>query len=240
MGRMFEVRKSSMFARYDRMAKQFSRVAKEITIAVKAGGGEPENNPSLRRAIQNGRAVNMPKDKIAQAIKRALGKDTSNYDEVMFEGYAPHGIAVIVETATDNNTRTVANVRACFNKAKGSLGTTGSVSFQFTKYAVFQLDPEGLDMDEMELELIDHGLEELGQGKNDNEEDVIIIRATFSEFGTMQNALEEKGLKVKSSGTEWVPSNLLELGETEVEDVMKMVAKLEEDEDVQRVFHNLK
>jgi len=237
---MFEVRKSSMFARYDRMAKQFSRVAKEITIAVKAGGGEPENNPSLRRAIQNGRAVNMPKDKIAQAIKRALGKDTSNYDEVMFEGYAPHGIAVIVETATDNNTRTVANVRACFNKAKGSLGTTGSVSFQFTKYAVFQLDPEGLDMDEMELELIDHGLEELGQGKNDNDEDVMIIRATFSEFGTMQNALEEKGLKVKSSGTEWVPSNLLELGEAEVEDVMKMVAKLEEDEDVQRVFHNLK
>jgi len=200
MGRLFEVRKSSMFARYDRMAKQFSRVAKEITIAVKAGGGEPENNPSLRRAIQNGRAVNMPKDKIEQAIKRALGKDTSNYDEVMFEGYAPHGIAVIVETATDNNTRTVANVRACFNKAKGSLGTTGSVSFQFTKFAVFQL----------------------------------------SEFGTMQKALEEKGLKVKSSGTEWVPSNMLELGDSEAEDVMKMVAKLEEDEDVQRVFHNLK
>jgi len=240
MGRLFEVRKSSMFARYDRMAKQFSRVAKEITIAVKAGGGEPENNPSLRRAIQNGRAVNMPKDKIEQAIKRALGKDTSNYDEVMFEGYAPHGIAVIVETATDNNTRTVANVRACFNKAKGSLGTTGSVSFQFTKFAVFQLDPEGLDMDEMELELIDHGLEEVGEGKNDNDEDVLIIRASFSEFGTMQKALEEKGLKVKSSGTEWVPSNMLELGDSEAEDVMKMVAKLEEDEDVQRVFHNLK
>ncbi len=240
MGRLFEVRKSSMFARYDRMAKQFSRVGKEIVIAVKAGGPDPENNPTLRRAIQNGRAVNMPKDKIEQAIKRAMGKDTSNYDEVMFEGYAPHGIAVIVETATDNNTRTVANVRACFNKAKGSLGTTGSVSFQFTKYAVFQLDPEGLDMDEMELELIDHGLEEVGEGKNDNDEDVIIIRASFSEFGTMQKALEEKGLKVKSSGTEWVPSNMLELGESEVEDVMKMVAKLEEDEDVQRVFHNLK
>ncbi|MCL4160138.1 UNVERIFIED_CONTAM: hypothetical protein GTU68_045417 [Idotea baltica] len=222
------------------MAKQFSRVGKEITIAVKAGGPDPENNPTLRRAIQNGRDVNMPKDKIEQAIKRAMGKDTSNYDEVMFEGYAPHGIAVIVETATDNNTRTVANVRACFNKAKGSLGTTGSVSFQFTKYAVFQLDPEGLDMDEMELELIDYGLEEVGEGKNDNDEDVLIIRASFSEFGAMQNALEEKGLKVKSSGTEWVPSNMLELGESEVEDVMKMVAKLEADEDVQRVFHNLK
>lgn len=240
MGRLFEVRKSSMFARYDRMAKQFSRVGKEIVIAVKAGGPDPENNPTLRRAIQNGRDVNMPKDKIEQAIKRAQGKDTSNYDEVMFEGYAPHGIAVIVETATDNNTRTVANVRACFTKAKGSLGTTGSVSFQFTKYAVFQLDPEGLDIDEMELELIDHGLEELGEGKNDNDEDVLIIRASFTEFGTMQKALEEKGLKVKSSGTEWVAGNMLELGEDQVADVMKMVAKLEEDDDVQRVFHNLK
>ena len=229
-----------MFARYDRMAKQFSRVGKEIVIAVKAGGPDPENNPTLRRAIQNGRDVNMPKDKIEQAIKRAQGKDTSNYDEVMFEGYAPHGIAVIVETATDNNTRTVANVRACFTKAKGSLGTTGSVSFQFTKYAVFQLDPEGLDMEEMEFELIDHGLEELGEGKNDNDEDVLIIRASFTEFGTMQKALEEKGLKVKSSGTEWVAGNMLELGEDEAADVMKMVAKLEEDDDVQRVFHNLK
>ena len=240
MGRLFEVRKSSMFARYDRMAKQFSRVSKEIVIAVKAAGPDPDTNSMLRRAIQNGRSVNMPKDKIEQAIKRAQGKDTSNYDEVMFEGYAPHGIAVIVETATDNNTRTVANVRACFNKANGSLGTTGSVSFQFTKFAVFQLDPEGLDMDELELELIDHGLEELGEGKNDNDEDVIIIRASFSEFGTMQSALEEKSIKVKSSGTEWVPGNMLELGESEAEDVMKMVAKLEEDEDVNRVFHNLK
>ncbi len=240
MGRLFEVRKSSMFARYDRMAKQFTRVGKEIVIAVKAGGPDPDNNPALRRAIQNGRSVNMPKDKIEQAIKRALGKDTSNYDEVMFEGYAPHGIAVIAECATDNNTRTVANVRACFNKAKGSLGTTGSVSFQFTKYAVFQLNPEGLDMDELELELIDHGLEELGEGKSENDEDVVVIRATFTEFGTMQKALEEKGMKVVSSGTEWVPSNLLELSEDQAADVLKMIAKLEEDEDVNRVFHNLK
>ena len=240
MGRLFEVRKSSMFARYDRMAKQFTRVGKEIVIAVKAAGPDPDNNPALRRAIQNGRAVNMPKSNIEQAIKRALGKDTSSYDEVMFEGYAPHGIAVIAECATDNNTRTVANVRAAFNKAKGSLGTNGSVSFQFNKYAVFQLNPEGLDLDELELELIDHGLEELGEGKSENDEDVVIIRATFTEFGTMQKALEEKGMKVVSSGTEWVPSNFLELGEEQAADVLKMIAKLEEDEDVNRVFHNLK
>ena len=240
MGRLFEVRKSSMFARYDRMAKQFTRVGKEIVIAVKAAGPDPDNNPALRRAIQNGRAVNMPKSNIEQAIKRALGKDTSSYDEVMFEGYAPHGIAVIAECATDNNTRTVANVRACFNKAKGSLGTNGSVSFQFNKYAVFQLNPEGLDLDELELELIDHGLEELGEGKSENDEDVVVIRATFTEFGTMQKALEEKEMKVVSSGTEWVPSVFLELGEDEAADVLKMIAKLEEDEDVNRVFHNLK
>ena len=240
MGRLFEVRKASMFARYDRMAKQFTRVGKEIVIAVRAGGPEPENNPALRRAIQNGRAVNMPKDKIEKAIKRALGKDTAGYEEVMFEGYAPHGIAVIVETATDNNTRTVANVRACFNKAKGSLGTNGSVSFQFNKYAVFQLSPDGIDLDELELDLIDHGLEELGEGKSENDDDVIVIRATFTEFGTMQKALEEKGMKVVSSGTEWVPSNFLELGEDQAADVLKMIAKLEEDEDVNRVFHNLK
>ncbi len=236
---MFEVRKSSMFARYDRMAKQFSRVGKEIVIAVKAGGPDAENNPALRRAIQNGRAVNMPKDKIEQAIKRAMGKDTSSYDEVMFEGYAPHGIAMIVETATDNNQRTVANVRAIFNKGKGSLGTTGSVSFQFTKYAVFNLNPEGIDEEELELELIDFGLEELGRGKDDNDEDVIIVRASFTEFGTMQKGLEDKGIAVKSSGSEWVANNLLELGDAEAEEVLKVVAKMEEDEDVQKVFHNL-
>jgi len=239
MGRMFEVRKSSMFARYDRMAKQFSRVGKEITIAVKAGGPDPENNPTLRRAIQNGRSVNMPKDKIEQAIKNAMGKDTSDYEEVMFEGYAPHGVAMIVETATDNNQRTVANVRAAFNKGNGSLGTSGSVSFQFTKYAVFNLNPEGIEEEELELELIDFGLEELGTGKDDNDEEVIIVRASFSEFGTMQSGLEEKGLDVKSSGSEWVPMNMVELGESEAEEVLKLVAKMEEDDDVQRVFHNL-
>ncbi len=239
MGRMFEVRKAGMFARYDRMAKQFSRVGKEIVIAVKAGGPDPDTNPALRRAIQNGRSVNMPKDKIEGAIKRALGKDTSNYDEVMYEGYAPHGVAVIVETATDNIVRTVANVRAAFNKADGSLGTTGSVSFQFTKYAVFKLDPTDLDEEELELELIDAGLEELGQGTGENDEDVLVIRASFGEFGTMQKALEERNLKVLSSGSEWVPQNLIELGEEQAEQVLKMVAKLEADEDVQTVFHNL-
>src|SRR5690606_31562069 len=150
-----------MFARYDRMAKQFTRIGKEIAIAVKAGGPDPSNNPPLRRAMQNAKAVNMPKDKVEAAIKRAQGKDMENYEEVMYEGYAPHGVAIIVEAATDNIVRTVANVRAAFNKGNGSLGTQGSVSFQFNKMGVFHLNPEGLDSESLELELIDAGLEEM-------------------------------------------------------------------------------
>src|SRR6266581_4632749 len=168
MGRIFEVRKSTMFARWDRMAKQFSRIGKEIAIAVKAGGPDPNANPALRRCMQNAKAVNMPKDRVEAAIKRAMGKEMQNYEEILYEGYGPHGAAILVETATDNHVRTVANIKSHFNKGDGTLGNSGSVAFQFKKMGVFKLKPEGLDMDELELELIDHGLEELGES-NDEE-----------------------------------------------------------------------
>jgi YebC/PmpR family DNA-binding regulatory protein len=240
MGRMFEVRKAGMFARYDRMAKQFTRIGKEISIAVKAGGGEPSTNPALRRVMQNAKSVNMPKEKVEAAIKRALGKDMTNYEEALYEGYAPHGVAILVETATDNTVRTVANVRAIFNKGNGSLGTSGSVSFQFNRVGVFRLSPEGLDPEELELELIDFGLDEMGMGTGENGEDILIIRAEFSEFGNMQKALEQKGITPISAELEWIPLNLVELNDEQAQDVLKLIGKMEEDEDVQKVFHNLK
>ncbi|HLF62116.1 MAG TPA: YebC/PmpR family DNA-binding transcriptional regulator [Saprospiraceae bacterium] len=239
MGRIFEVRKATMFARYDRMAKQFSRVGKEIAIAVKAAGPDVDNNPALRRAVQNARAVNMPKDKVESAIKRAMGKDRTDYEEIMYEGYAPHGIALIIETATDNPTRTVANVRSYFNKLDGALSTSGSVSFQFKKMGVFNLSPEGLDAEALELDLIDYGLEELGDGTGENGEEVFVVRCAFTDFGKMQSALEEKGIKTLSSEIIWMPQNIIELPEEQSNDVLKLVARLEEDDDVQKVFHNL-
>lgn len=239
MGRIFEVRKSTMFARYDRMAKQFTRIGKEIAIAVKAGGPEIDYNPALRRAVQNAKAVNMPKDKVEAAIKRALGKDTENYDQVMYEGYGPHGIAILVEAATDNIVRTVANVRSIFNKGNGALGTSGSVSFQFNKMGVFNLVPEGLDPETLELELIDYGLQEMGEGTTEDGAEVLVVRCGFSDFGNMQKALEEKKITVSSSNLEWIPSTTVELPENQAEEVLRLVAKLEQDEDVQHVFHNL-
>ena len=239
MGRIFEVRKASMFARYDRMAKQFTRIGKEIAIAVKAGGPDPDYNPSLRRAILNGKSVNMPKDKVEAAIKRAMGKDMANYEEVMYEGYAPHGVAIIVEAATDNIVRTVANIRSVFNKGGGALGTSGSVSFQFNKMGVFNLSPAGLDPESLELELIDYGLEEMGEGTNEDGQDVIVVRCRFADFGNMQKALEDMNIPVLSSQLEWIPSTTVELPDDQAEEVLKLVAKLEQDEDVQRVFHNL-
>jgi YebC/PmpR family DNA-binding regulatory protein len=235
MGRIFEVRKATMFARYDRMAKQFSRIGKEIAIAVKKGGPDPTTNPALRRVIQNGKSVNMPKDRIEAAIKNAMGKDTSNYDEVIYEGYAPHGIAILVVTATDNTTRTVANVRSHFNKGGGSLGNSGSVAFMFKQVGVFKLRSEGLNMEDMELELIDAGLEELGEDSEGN----IIVRSGFNDFGNMQKALEEKGITPISSEVEWIPLNTVEISEEQAEDVLKLIARVEEDDDVQQVFHNM-
>ncbi len=235
MGRIFEVRKSSMFARYDRMAKQFSRVGKEIAIAVKKGGPEPDTNPMLRRVMQNAKSFNMPKDRIEAAIKNAMGKDQSNYDEVLYEGYAPHGIALLVVTATDNTTRTVANVRSHFNKGGGTPGNSGSVSFLFKHLGMFKLKPEGLNMDELELELIDYGLEEVGEDSDGN----VIIRCGFTDFGNMLKALEEKKLTVISSELEWIPANTIELSEEQSEDVFKLIERLEGDDDVQHVFHNM-
>ncbi|HUB60836.1 MAG TPA: YebC/PmpR family DNA-binding transcriptional regulator [Puia sp.] len=240
MGRIFEVRKSTMFARWDRMAKQFSRIGKEIAIAVKAGGPDPATNPALRRCIQNAKSVNMPKDRVEAAIKRSQGKEMTNYDEILYEGYAPHGVAVLVETATDNHVRTVANLKSHFTKGHGNLGNSGSVSFQFRKMGVFKLKPEGIDMDDMELELIDHGLEELGEGTGEHNEPVIVLRVLFNDFGNMQKALEEKGITPISAEIEWIPTTTVELPEDQAQDVLKLVDRLEQDEDVQKVFHNLK
>ena len=236
MGRIFEVRKSSMFARWDKMAKNFTRIGKEIAIAVKASGPDPNNNPALRRCYLNARAVGMPKDRVEAAIKRAMGKDTSNYEEIMYEGYAPHGVAVLVETATDNPTRTVANVRMHFTKGHGSLGTSGSVAFGFKHMSEFKLKNTGLNIDVLELELIDFGLEEIGE----NEEGNIIIRTAFNEYGNMSKAIEEKKLEVISAELTWVPSATVELNEDQSNEVLKLVDHLEQDEDVQKVFHNLK
>ncbi len=239
MGRIFEVRKATMFARWDRMAKQFTRIGKEIAIAVKAGGPDPATNPALRRCFQNAKAVNMPKDRVEAAIKRAQGKEMDNYEEVLYEGYAPHGVAILVETATDNNTRTVANLRSIFNKGNGNLGTSGSVSFQFKKMGVFKLKPEGINAEELELELIDSGLEEMGEGTGENDETVLTLRCGFTDFGNMQKALEEKGLNPLTAEVEWIPSTTVDLPEDQAQEVLKLVDKLEQDDDVQKVFHNL-
>ena len=225
-----------MFARWDKMAKNFTRIGKEIAIAVKASGPDPDNNPALRRCYLNARACGMPKDRVEAAIKRAMGKDTSNYEELMYEGYAPHGVAVLVETATDNPTRTVANVRMHFTKGQGSLGTTGSVAFGFTHMAEFKIKGEGVNVDDLEFELIDFGLEEIGEDAEGN----VIIRTKFNEYGNMSKALEEKKIEVTSAELTWIPANTMELSEDQANDVLKMVDHLEQDDDVQKVYHNLK
>lgn len=225
-----------MFARWDKMAKNFTRIGKEIAIAVKAAGPDPDNNPALRRCYLNAKACNMPKDRVEAAIKRAMGKDTSSYEEIMYEGYAPHGVAILVETATDNPTRTVANVRMHFTKGQGSLGTTGSVAFGFTHMAEFKIKGEGMNVDDLEFELIDFGLEEIGEDAEGN----IIIRTAFNEYGNMSKALEEKKVEVISAELTWIPANTMELNEEQSNDVLKLVDHLEQDDDVQKVYHNLK
>ncbi|MGV3764649.1 MAG: YebC/PmpR family DNA-binding transcriptional regulator [Chitinophagaceae bacterium] len=240
MGRIFEVRKSTMFARWDRMAKQFTRIGKEIVIAVKAGGPDPATNPTLRRCYLNAKAVNMPKDRVEAAIKRAMGKDTSSYDEILYEGYGPHGVAILVETATDNHVRTVANVKAIFNKGNGALGNSNSVSFQFKKMGVFKLAlTDNISAEDLELELIDFGLEELGEGTGENGEEVLVLRCAFTDFGNLQKALEDRGITPISSELEWIPTTTVELDEEKAQELLKLVDKLEQDEDVQKVFHNL-
>jgi len=237
---MFEKRKHTMFARYDRMAKQFTRVGKEIVIAVKAGGPDPDMNPQLRRAMQNAKGVNMPKDKVEGAIKRAMGKDTANYDEVLYEGYGPHGVALLIETATDNVNRTVANLRTLFSRGGGNLGTTGSVAFQFTQMGAFSLLPEAVpDRDEFELAMIDEGLEELDDGLTEDGREVIVARCAFSDFGQMQKALDARGIEPVTAEVEYVPTTPTELADEQADEALELIGKLEADEDVQRVFHNL-
>jgi YebC/PmpR family DNA-binding regulatory protein len=239
MGRIFETRKSTMFARWNKMAKLFTRISKDIAIAVKAGGPSPDNNPALRRALQNARHGNMPKDKVEAAIKRASGQDVKSYEVVLYEGYGPHGIPIMVETATDNVVRTVANVRHAFKAGGGNMGNTGSVGFLFQHMGVFRLSPEGIDQDTLELELIDHGLQEMGEGSGEKGEKQLIIRCAFNDFGRLQHAIEEKGLTPLSAESEYIPLNPVTLPEEQAQEVLKVVDALEQDEDVQRVFHGL-
>ena len=239
MGRIFEVRKHTMFARWNRMAKQFARIAKDITMAVKSGGSDPAGNPALRRVIQNARAVNMPKDKIEAAIKRATGRDAAHYQQVLYEAYAPHGVALLVETATDNPTRTVAAVRNIVTKNGGNLATSGSVAFLFKHVGVFRLDPAGIDPDDLELYLIDHGLEEMGESTGEKGEPQLVIRGAFEDFGKLQEALEARGITPLSAEHEYICTAPAELPEEQAQEVLALIDKLEQDDDVQRVFHTL-
>jgi YebC/PmpR family DNA-binding regulatory protein len=240
MGRIFEVRKHAMFARWNRMAKQFTRIAKDIAIAVHAGGPDPAANPTLRRVLQNARAVNMPKDKTDAAIRRASGKEAANYQEILYEGYAPHGVALLIETATDNPTRTVGSLRNIISKGGGNLGTTGSVSFLFKKMGVFRLDPRTVkSQDELELDLIDHGLEEMGESTGEKGEAQLVIRCGFHEFGSLQEALEARGIVPLSAEHEYICAVPTELPEDQAAEVLALIDKLEQDDDVQKVFHTL-
>lgn len=235
MGRIFEKRKHKMFARFARMSKAFNRIGREIEIAVKAGVADPKENPRLRLAIQNAKSVNMPKDRVEAAIKRASSKDTSGYQEIVYEGYAPHGIAVMVECATDNPTRTVANLRHIFTRAGGTLGTTGSISFMFERKGVFKL-PAGRikSVDDFELEMIDFGLEELVQDENE-----VYLYTSFQDFGRMHKVLEEKGIEGVTTELQYLPTTTKELSDAQAAEVKDVLDKLEEDDDVLSVFHTM-
>lgn len=234
MGRVFEKRKHKMFARFDKMAKGFTRIGKDIAIAVKLGGALPENNPRLRMAIQNAKGLNMPKDRVDAAIKRASTKEEKNFEETIYEGYAPHGVPVIVECATDNPTRTVANVRLLFSKNGGSMGNSNSVTFLFERKGVFKFDSKKINLDELELELIDAGAADITK-----EEEEIIIYTQFTEFGHMQKFIESKHLDAKSSELQYIPTMTKELNEADQDEVLKCIEALESDDDVQNVYHNL-
>lgn len=234
MGRAFEFRKARKMKRWSAMAKTFTRIGKDIVMAVKEGGPDPASNSRLRAVIQNAKAANMPKDNVERAIKKASDKDQGDYKEVLFEGYAPHGIAILIETATDNNNRTVANVRAAFNKCNGNLGTSGSVEFMFDHTCNFRVDGEGLDLEEMELEFIDFGVEEIFQ-----DDDGVLIYAPFESFGAIQKELESREIEILSSGFERIPQVTKELSGEELADVEKLLEKLEEDDDVQNVYHSM-
>ena len=234
MGRAFEFRKARKMKRWSVMAKTFTRIGKDIVIAVKDGGPDPDNNSRLRAIIQNAKAANMPKENIERAIKKASDKNTENYKEVLFEGYAPFGVAVIVETATDNNNRTVANVRSYFNKSNGNLGTSGSVEFMFDRTCNFRINPENISTEELELEFIDFGVEEVFA-----DEDGILLYGPFENFGTIQKELENRSFEILSSDFERIPQTLTKIDAEQVEEVEKLLEKIEEDNDVMNVYHNL-
>lgn len=234
MGRAFEFRKARKMKRWSAMSKAFTRIGKDIVMAVKDGGPDPDSNSRLRAVIQNAKAINMPKDNVERAIKRASDKNLGDYKEVLFEGYAPHGIAILIETATDNNTRTVANIRMHFNKCDGNLGTSGSVSFMFDHTCNFRINAEGMDIEELELELIDHGLDEIFE-----DEDGIMIYAPFESFGDIQSFLEEKNIEILSSGFDRIPQVTKKLSPEEAADVEKLLERIEEDDDVQNVYHTM-
>ncbi|MFT5104216.1 MAG: YebC/PmpR family DNA-binding regulatory protein [Candidatus Latescibacterota bacterium] len=234
MGRAFEFRKARKMKRWSAMSKAFTRIGKDIVMAVKEGGPDPDSNSRLRAVIQNAKSVNMPKDNVERAIKRASDKSQGDYKEVLFEGYAQHGIAVLIETATDNNTRTVANVRSYFNKTDGSLGTSGSVVFMFDHSCNFRVNGEGLDLEDLELELIDHGIDEIFE-----DEDGVLIYAPFESFGNIQGYLEGANIEILSSGFERIPQVTKNISAEDAADVEKLLEKLEEDDDVQNVYHTM-
>ena len=236
MGRAFEYRKARKMKRWGNMSRTFTKIGKEITMAVKAGGPDPDANSRLRALMQNAKAANMPKDNVERAIKKAISKDEGNYKEVVYEGYAPFGVAIVVETATDNTTRTVANVRSYFNKDGGSLGTSGSLSFRFEHKSVFKIkEIEGVEMDELELELIDFGVDEM-----DSDEGSIMIYGPFEEFNNIQKYLEDNGFEIESAEFERIPNDTKEVTAEQREIIEKLIERFEDDDDVQNVFHNMK
>ena len=234
MGRAFEFRKARKIKRWSAMSKAFTRIGKDIVIAVKEGGPDPDSNSKLRAVIQNAKSVNMPKDNIDRAIKRASDKSLGNYKEILFEGYAPYGVAILVETATDNNTRTVANIRSYFNKCNGNLGTSGSVIFMFDHTCNFRIEKQNIDIENLEFDLIDFGVEEVFE-----DEDGILIYGPFDSFGEIQKALESKEIQIISSGFDRIPNNLKNVNEEERLEIEKLLEKIENDDDVQNVFHNM-
>lgn len=234
MGRAFEFRKARKMKRWSAMAKAFTRIGKDIAMAAKEGGPDIDTNSKLRAVVQNAKSINMPKDNIERAIKRATDKSQGDYKIVLFEGYAPHGIAILIETATDNNNRTVANIRSYFNKCHGNLGTSGSVEFMFDHTCNFRIPAEGLDVEELELEFIDFGAEEVFM-----DDDGILIYAPFESFGAIQKELEERKIEILSSGFERIPQVTKSLSEEEETDVEKLLEKIEEDDDVQNVYHTM-
>ncbi len=235
MGRAFEFRKARKMKRWSAMARTFTRIGKDIVIAVKAGGPDPDTNARLRAVIQNAKAANMPKDNVLRAIKKASDKDTADYKEALFEGYGPHGIAILIEAATDNNNRTVANIRSYFNKCGGNLGTSGSVSFMFEHNCQFKIQDQDFDMEELEFELIDFGAEEVFKDEDGN----VMIYGPFESFGSLQAELEKRGYEIIESGFDRIPQNTKELNEEEQADLEKLLDKIEEDEDVQNVYHTM-